>query len=113
MWNVPWVAGKKNKRVSEETVHLLPEKEATLRYELLRSCSGMNGRLSRERELFVQQGLLGWMRAWTNSTGTALTPSMGQSRAQEGSWREANRPNQVIEVLTEMVIAVYRSHQDE
>ena len=35
-----------------------------MRYERLRACQLQGGRSSREEELFIQCGMLGWLNAW-------------------------------------------------
>ena len=44
----------------------MTRQESTVRYERLRDGQLRGGRPSRERELFMQCGMLGWLNAWAH-----------------------------------------------
>jgi len=45
-----------------------------VRYERLRDCELRGGRSSRERELFMRCGMLGWLTAWARYAPAPDTP---------------------------------------
>jgi phosphoribosylaminoimidazole-succinocarboxamide synthase len=104
---------KKNDKAFLDTMNLI-DKEAVFRYEHLRSYSGMSGRHSRERELFVQKGLFSWMETWARYTKPLLgcsekTDPQGISVHKE-LLAEGINP-QVIDIVAEMAMAVYGGTQ--
>jgi len=86
------------------------DKEAVFRYEHLRSYGGINGRHSRERYLFISKGLFSWMKCWAQYTKTVsgCFESKNPSRISDSKefFDEGIHP-QIIDIVTEMAIAVY------
>jgi len=89
----------------------LPGRELSIRYEHLRK---MIGRPSRERELVVQQGLVVWMRSWakyTTGPASSTTESVTQERSDGKCLLPAGKYLRVVNVLSGMVMGVYRSQR--
>lgn len=89
----------------------MPGRELSIRYEHLRK---MIGRPSRERELVVQQGLVAWMRSWAKyTTGPASsTTECGNQKKSDGKCLlPAGKYLGVVNVLSGMVMGVYRSQR--
>ena len=92
----------------------LDKEEAVFRYENLRSYGGVNGRQSRERELFVQKGLFSWMKTWLRYTTTVLgcsekTDPQGVSIHKELPAEDIH--HKVIAIAAEMAMSVYGGTQ--
>jgi hypothetical protein len=105
---------KKNDKALLDTINL-DKKEAVFRYENLRSYGGVNGRHSRERELFVQKGLLSWMETWARYT----TPHLGGSEKTDPQGVSIHKEHlaegihpQVIAIVAQMAMAVYRGAEE-
>lgn len=91
----------------------LNEKEAVYRYEHLRSCGGIDGRQSREREIFVQKGLCSWMHTWARYTAPLCKWSEKTDHGvcvHKELMAEDIHP-QVIAIVAEMAMAVYGGTQ--
>jgi hypothetical protein len=107
--NVPWRVEKKNNEFACQRIENLPGRELSIRYEHLRK---MIGRPSRERELFVQQGLVAWMRSWAKYTTQSSTTESGTQEKSDGKCLlPAGKYLGVVNVLSGMVMGVYRSQR--
>ncbi len=87
----------------------MTRQESVIRYERLRACELQHAPRSRERELFVQCGMVGWLNAWARYA-PLRNPSakpIGMPKAQDVliGFRVPAR-NEITEVLATMAWAV-------
>ncbi len=89
----------------------MSRQESVLRYERLRDGQLRGGRPSRERELFMQCGMLGWLNAWSRyaplpgTVGRGVDPQPAAAAAAAAPsvpWNES-----LAEVLATMTWAVF------
>ena len=74
----------------------------------------MIGRPSRERELFIQQGLVAWMRSWakyTTQAASSTIESVTQERSEGKCLLPSGKYLGVVNVISGMVMGVYRSQR--
>lgn len=104
---MPWRVEKKNNEDAFERVQTLPGQELSVRYEHLRKMIGH----SRERELFIQQGLVAWMGSWARyprEPVTSATVVCTQERCTNSCLLPVGTYLHVVDVLSGMVMGVYR-----
>ena len=87
----------------------MSRQESVLRYERLRDGQLQGGRPSRERELFMQCGMLGWLNAWARYAPLPGTVGHGvEPRPDEAAAAPSAPLNEALaEVLATMTWAVF------
>ena len=87
----------------------MSRQESVLRYERLRDAQLRGGRPSRERELFMQCGMLGWLNAWARYAPLPKTVGHGVEPRPDAAEVAPRAPlNEALaEVLATMTWAVF------